>query len=241
MGRKIFCGFLILSILTLLGLSGWYYLERQQNLKIEPNVVIPNIQGIPNEEPEKEPEGEKKEPTYKPDVYSVHLCDRYEDGTFSIRNIKLGMTFREVVNIELKNIGVYVENSEYGKDSFYAMASKDNQGKDLLPVRERALLGNACDIVYNFSTDITVENPDKYPFLDSVQFQFTSYNENADKQKKIEDAFSYCFGKPVIEIEGKYSVSTFTGPNDKIQMFYEYFEGSESFNLRYIIWEKFTE
>lgn len=241
MTKKIFGFFLILSILVLAGLGGFYYYEKQQNLKAEPNVVVPNVQGIPNEEGGGDSDTETGKPTYKQDVYSVHLCDGYADGTFAIRNIKMGMTFRQVVNFELKNIGVYVENSEYGKDSFYAMASGENQGKDLLPVTERALLGNACDIVYNFSSDITIEDPAQYPFLESVQFQFLENKDGADPQKKIEDAFAYCFGKPVIETEGKYSVSTFVGTSDKIEMFYEYSKEKERFNLRYIIWGKFVE
>ena len=50
MTKKIFGFFLILSILVLAGLGGFYYYEKQQSLKAQPNVVVPDIQGIPNEE-----------------------------------------------------------------------------------------------------------------------------------------------------------------------------------------------
>ena len=66
-------------------------------------------------------------------------------------------------------------------------------------------------------------------------------NSRADPEKEIEDAFSDSFGKPVIETEGEYSVSVFTGTKDKVTMFYEYQEEKENYNLRYILWEKFEE
>lgn len=244
MAKKIFVFFLIISILVLAGLGGFFYYDSQSNSKEELNVP-----GISNEEnnqdantnTDADTDADTTEPVYKEDVYSVHLCDGYTDGTFAIRNIKLGMTFRQVINIELKNIGVYVENSAYDKDTFYAMASNENQGKDLLPVKERALLGNACDIVYNFSSDITIEEPEEYPYLESVQFQFANVKDGVDTDKEIEDAFSDCFGKPVLETEGKYSVSTFVGTKDKVQMFYEYVEDNEKYSLKYIIWQKIAE
>lgn len=244
MTKKLFGYFIFISIVILVGLFGLYYFNR------EPVNSVPSVPGIPNssmtesdasEEDGKEEEGTKSEPTYSPDVYSVHLCDGYSDGTFAIRNIKLGMTFRQVVNFELKNIGVYVENDAYNKSTFYAMSSEDGQGKDLLPVKERALLGNACEIVYNFSNDITIEEPSEYPYLESVQFHFLEKEGGMDADKKVEKAFAECFGKPTIETEGEYSVSVFTGAKEKVTMFYEYTEEIEAFNLRYILWEKFEE
>lgn len=240
MAKKVFGFFMIISILVLAGLGIWYYIEWNESLEHQPAVVIPNVPSDENEE-KTEDNSEVEEAAYKPDVYSVHLCDGYSDGTFAIRNIKLGMTFRQVVNFELKNIGVYVDNKDYGKDTFYAMTSEDGQGKDLLPVKERALLGNACEIVYNFSSDITIEEPAEYPYLESVQFHFQENKNGADPEKEIEDAFSDSFGKPVIETEGEYSVSVFTGTKDKVTMFYEYLEENENYNLRYILWEKFEE
>ena len=247
MAKKLFGFFIFISIAILVCLFGLYYFNR------EPVMPEPSVQGIPNvpdnsednttdvEDSNGDNEEKNGEATYSADVYSVHLCDGYSDGTFSIRNIKLGMTFRQVVNYELKNIGVYVENDAYDKNTFYAMSSEDGQGKDLLPVKERALLGNACEIVYNFSNDITIEEPAEYPYLESVQFHFLKKEGGMDADKKIEKAFSDCFGKPTIETEGEYSVSVFTGAKEKIKMFYEYREDKESFNLRYILWEKFEE
>ena len=57
----------------------------------------------------------------------------------------------------------------------------------------------------------------------------------------IEDAFSDCFGKPVIETEGRYSTATFIGTKEKVTMFYEYIEDKETISLRHILWEKFEE
>lgn len=244
MAKKVFGFFMIISILVLIGLGAFSYLDWRENAEIKLPVVIPNV---PSDSEGDEDGGrpnvgqEAETATYKQDVYSVHLCDGYSDGTFAIRNIKLGMTFRQVVNHELKNIGVYVDNKEYDKSTFYAMTSEDGQGRDLLPVTERALLGNACEIVYNFTSDITVEEPEEYPYLESVQFQFVEKLKPSDPEKEIEKAFSSCFGKPVIETEGSYSVSVFTGTKDKVTMFYEYIEDTETFNLRYILWEKFEE
>ena len=242
MGKKIFGFFMLISILFLAFLGIRYYIKWYDGLEIKPAIVVPNLPSDDNTENDTSGEGGQIiEPSYKEDVYSVHLCDGYSDGTFAIRNIKLGMTFRQVVNIELKNIGVYVENDAYDKSTFYAMSSKEGQGKDLLPVKERALLGNACEIVYDFSTDITIEEPAAYPYLDSVQFHFMEREGGADTDKKIEAAFAESFGKPVIETEGEYSVSIFTGTKEKVSMFYEYFEEKENFNLRYILWEKLEE
>ena len=244
MAKKVFGFFMIISILVLLGLGVFSYLDWRENAEIKLPVVIPNVPSEPegDEENGQTNVGQEAETvTYKQDVYSVHLCDGYSDGTFAIRNIKLGMTFRQVVNFELKNIGVYVDNKEYDKSTFYAMTSEDGQGRDLLPVTERALLGNACEIVYNFSSDITVEEPEEYPYLESVQFHFVEKLKPSDPEKEIEKAFSECFGKPVIETEGSYSVSVFTGTKDKVTMYYGYIEDTEDFNLRYILWEKFEE
>ncbi len=251
MAKKVFWFFIFISIAILVCLFGIYYFNR------EPVADTPVIEGIPNvpsgsqnhdqtgsDEADKEESDKKEEPTeptYSADVYSVHLCDGYSDGTFAIRNIKLGMTFRQVVNFELKNIGVYVDNDAYDKSTFYAMSSKEGQGKDLLPVTERALLGNACEIIYNFSGDITIEEPSEYPYLESVQYSFLTKEGGMDADKKIEKAFSDCFGKPTIETEGEYSVSVFTGTKEKVTMYYEYMEDIEAFNLRYILWEKFEE
>ena len=250
MTKKVFGFFMIVSTLVLAGLLSWYFWNW------EPSPLNQLTEGIPNIPSDTETEDEalkdnnengdkideqEKEPSYNQDVYSVHLCDRYSDGTFAIRNIKLGMTFRQVVNFELKNIGVYVSNDAYDKSTFEAMSSREEQGKDLLPVTQRALLGNACEIVYNFSNDITIEEPSGYPYLESVQFSFVETENGADRDKKIEDAFSDCFGKPVIETEGKYSVSTFTGTKEKVEMFYEYNQEKEAFHLRYILWEKYEE
>lgn len=241
MAKKVFGFFLVISILVLAGLGIWYYIDWNNSLETNPAVVIPNV---PSASDEDETEGEKTDievPVYQQDVYSVHLCDGYSDGTFAIRNIKLGMTFRQVVNYELKNIGVYVDNKDYGKDTFYAFASDEGQGKDLLPVKERALLGNACEIVYNFSADITIPEPEEYPYLESVQFQFLESKDGVDTEREIEDAFSDCFGKPVTKTEGNYYVSTFTGTKEKVMMYYEYSEEKEDYNLKYILWEKFDE
>ncbi len=245
MTKKVFGFFMIISILVLIGLGVWYYVDWRENAEIDLPIVVPNVpsdsEGDEGDEGETNVGQEAETVTYKEDVYSVHLCDGYSDGTFAIRNIKLGMTFRQVVNYELKNIGVYVEDKEYDKSTFYAMTSEDGQGRDLLPVKERALLGNACEIVYNFSSDITVEEPEEYPYLESVQFHFVENTKGADPEKEIEKAFSTCFGKPVVETEGSYSVSVFKGTKDKVTMFYEYIEDKEDFNLRYILWEKFEE
>lgn len=244
MAKKVFIFFLIISILGLLVLGGWYYLDEEKNGGDGILVMLPHFpMGSDDDATSDEQNGTdtKEEPVYKTDVYSVHLCDGYSDGTFAIRNIKLGMTFRQVVNFELKNIGVYVDNEDYGKDTFYAMSSNEEQGKDLLPVKERALLGNACEIVYNFSSDITIEEPAEYPYLESVQFHFLEKEGGADPEKKIEDAFSDSFGDPVTEVEGNYYMSVFTGTKDKVSMFYEYNEKTEDYNLRYIIWEKFED
>lgn len=245
MVKKVFIFFLIISILGLLVLGGWYYLDQEKNGGGKITAMLPNFPMGSEEDTasddEKSETDTEEEPSYKTDVYSVHLCDGYSDGTFAIRNIKLGMTFRQVVNFELKNIGIYVDNEDYGKDTFYAMSSEDNQGKDLLPVKERALLENACEIVYNFSADITIEEPAEYPYLESVQFHFLEKEGGADPERKIEDAFSDSFGDPVTEVEGNYYMSVFTGTKDKVSMFYEYREKTEDYNLRYIIWEKFEE
>lgn len=243
MVKKFFIFFLSISILTLLVLGGWYYLNGEKTKENEPVVILPDfLMGSQDEEESgEEKKDSDQESTYKTDVYSVHLCDGYSDGTFAIRNIKLGMTFRQVVNFELKNIGVYVENDEYGKDTFYAMSSEDGQGKDLLPVTERALLGNPCEIIYNFTTDITIEEPEKYPYLESVQFLFLDKDGGADPKREVEAAFSQSFGKPVAEVEGNYYMSVFTGTKDKVSMFYEYKEKTQDYNLRYIIWEKSEE
>ena len=245
MAKKIFGAFLIISILTLVALGGWYYLKEEQNKGDGLNVVLPNFLMGSQKEDETDNEEDradtKEEPSYQSDVYSVHLCDGYSDGTFAIRNIKLGMTFRQVVNFELKNVGVYVENDEYGKDTFYAMSSNEDEGKDLLPVTERALLGNPCEIVYNFTTDITIEEPAEYPYLESVQYLFLEKEGGADPKREIEEAFSDSFGDPVTDVEGNYYMSVFTGTKDKVSMFYEYREKTEDYNLRYIIWEKFEE
>ena len=64
MTKKIFGFFLILSILVLAGLGGFYYYEKQQNLKAEPNVIVPNVQGIPNEEGSGDSDAEPGKPTY---------------------------------------------------------------------------------------------------------------------------------------------------------------------------------
>ena len=243
MTKKVFGFFMIVSTLVLAVLLSWYFRNW------EPRPIKQDVAGIPNVPSDTETDTEdgdtgkqqNQEISYNQDVYSVHLCDRYSDGTFAIRNIKLGMTFRQVVNFELKNIGVYVENDAYDKSTFDAMSSNEEQGKDLLPVTKRALLGNACEIVYNFSNDITIEEPAVYPYLESVQFHFLETETGADRDKKIEDAFADCFGKPVVETEGEYSVSTFTGTKEKVKMFYRYNQEQEVFHLRYILWEKFAE
>lgn len=245
MVKKIFGVFLAISILALVILCGWYYLTGEQNKGDGAFAIFPNFPwGTQNEE--KPDDGDngtdmKDELTYQSDVYSVHLCDGYSDGSFAIRNIKLGMTFRQVVNFELKNVGVYVDNDEYGKDTFYAMSSNEDEGKDLLPVTERAMLGNPCEIVYNFTTDITIEEPAEYPYLESVQYLFFEQEGGADSKREIEAAFSDSFGDPVTEVEGNYYMSVFTGTKDKVSMFYEYSEKTEDYNLRYIIWEKLEE
>ena len=243
MVKKVFGFFMIVSILFLAGLGVWYYLDWRENAEIKPPIVILNVPTDSEDEKENGNNAgqEAETATYKQDVHSVHLCDGYSDGTFAIRNIKLGMTFRQVVNYELKNIGVYVENKEYDKSTFYAMTSEDGQGRDLLPVTERALLGNACEIVYNFSADITVEEPEEYPYLESVQIHFVEKSKPSDPEKEIEKAFTTCFGKPVVETEGSYYVSVFTGTKEKLSMYYEYIEMEEDFNLRYILWEMFEE
>lgn len=247
MTKKVFGFFMIVSTLVLAGLLSWYFWNWEPSTSNQTTAGIPNVPSDSENGDKTDTEAsdkadeQEKEPSYNQDVYSVHLCDRYSDGTFAIRNIKLGMTFRQVVNFELKNIGVYVENDAYDKSTFEAMSSKEGQGKDLLPVTKRALLGNACEIVYNFSNDITIEEPSKYPYLESVQFHFLDTTKGADNDKKIEDAFADCFGKPVIETEGQYSVSTFTGTREKVKMFYEYDQDKEVFHLRYILWEKFEE
>ncbi len=254
--KKIFYFFLIGSILALLVLLGYYYLKSEgiigdkivaEGVPNEPNGLEGDKTDVDSNGDSAEDNGEdsgqendgqtEEEPSYRPDVLSVHLCDRYSDGTFAIRNIKLGMTFRQVVNFELKNVGVYVDNSDYDKSTFEMMSSNEEEGKDMLPVRERALLGNACDILYNFTTDISIEEPAEYPYLESVQFLFTDSKKAADSEKKIEDAFSDCFGKPVVETEGSYSMSTFTGTKERIRMFYEYDEEKKDYNLNYILWE----
>lgn len=245
--KKIFGFFMIVSIVALVLLVSFYF------WKWEPDILNQVTEGIENVPSDTEGEdgdnnsenndeiGDNEDSTYNQDVYSVHLCDRYSDGTFAIRNIKLGMTFRQVVNYELKNIGVYVDNDAYDKSSFEAMSSKEEQGKDMLPVTKRALLGNACEILYNFSNDITIEEPSEYPYLESVQFSFIDTGKGVDKEKKIEDAFADCFGKPVIETEGRYSTATFISSKEKITMFYEYIEDKETVSLRHILWEKFEE
>ena len=93
MTKKIFGFFMIVSILVLGGLLSWYF------WKWEPSNLNQIVEGIPNvpENPEGENENnssengnatEENEPySYSQDVYSVHLCDRYTDGTFAIRNI----------------------------------------------------------------------------------------------------------------------------------------------------------
>ena len=176
--KKFFGFFMIVSIVALALLVSVYFKRWEPDIF---NQVTEGIVNVPTDDEsenednnsENSNESEKKEETvYNQDVYSVHLCDRYSDGTFSIRNIKLGMTFRQVVNFELKNIGVYVDNDAYDKSTFEAMSSKEEQGKDMLPVTKRALLGNACEILYNFSNDITIEEPSEYPYLESVQFSF---------------------------------------------------------------------
>ena len=245
MAKKVFIFFLIISILGLGFLGGWYHYDKMKNTVNEPVVVVPNLsadeENGESDEDEAENAEDSEEAEYSSDVYSVHLCDGYSDGTFAIRNIKLGMTFRQVVNTELKNIGVYVSNKDYGKDTFYAMASEDGEGKDLLPVTKRALLGNACEIVYNFSADITIEEPSEYPYLESVQFQFVENKDGVDSERKIEAAFQDCFGKPDTEISGGYYVSTFTGTKEEVKMFYEYIEKTETYNLKYILWETLEE
>ena len=247
MAKKLFGFFMIVSIVALALLVSVYFKRWEPDIF---NQVTEGIVNVPTDDEsenednnsENSDEAEEKEETvYNQDVYSVHLCDRYSDGTFSIRNIKLGMTFRQVVNFELKNIGVYVDNDAYDKSTFEAMSSKEGQGKDMLPVTKRALLGNACEILYNFSNDITIEEPSEYPYLESVQFSFVDTENGVDKEKKIEDVFSDCFGKPVIETEGRYSTATFVGTKEKVTMFYEYIEDKETISLRHILWEKFEE
>ena len=169
MTKKVFGFFMIVSALVLAGLLSWYFGNWEPSPIKQTTAGIPNVPSDTEDVADKEnsdntdkKDEQEKELSYNQDVYSVHLCDRYSDGTFAIRNIKLGMTFRQVVNYELKNIGVYVDNDAYDKSSFEAMSSKEGQGKDMLPVTKRALLGNACEILYNFSNDITIEEPTKY-------------------------------------------------------------------------------
>jgi len=247
MTKKIFCFFMIVSIFLLAGLVSFYF------WKWEPNTLNPVTEGIPNAPSDIQEENgnnndvnvdktdTEEEYSYSQDVYSVHLCDRYSDDTYAIRNIKLGMTFRQVVNFELKNIGVYVDNDAYDKSTFEAMSSNEGQGKDMLPVTKRALLGNVCEILYNFSNDITIEEPSQYPYLESVQYSFIDNGTGVDKDKKIEKAFTDCFGKPEVETEGRYSIVTFSGTKEKITMFYEYIEEKEILCLKHILWEKFEE
>ena len=234
MVKKVYGFFLIVSILVLVGLGGFYYLSTHResvkkipilkdafpvedainensdstgNVNNSAVVVIPEL-----------PEGidETEDATYKTDVNSVHICDKYTDGSYAIRNIRLGMTFRQVVNIELKNIGVYVSDKDYEKGTFYCMSSDDGQGKDLLPVLERALLGNACEIVYNFSADVSIEDGEEVPYLEGVQYQFIEGDEKVDGDREIEKAFSDCLGKPETEVENGYYKAIFTAPEEVI-------------------------
>ncbi len=249
MVKKIFVFFLGASILTLIVLCGYYYLstnrESIQEIPILGDAfpmedVLENIGTMSGNGQLEEIDDTQnlEKPTYKGDVMSVHVCDGYSDGSFSIRNIRMDMTFRQVVNTELKNIGVYVSDNEYGRDTFYCMSSNDNQGKDLLPVLERAILGYACEIIYNFSADITIEDPEEYPYLEGVQYQFIQGYENVDPEKKIESAFTTSFGKPTTKTENEYYMSLFTAPKETITMYYEYKEEDSDYNLRYILWEK---
>ena len=244
MGKKIFMFFLTVSILALLILGGWYYLTLDKRPLSE---VVDGVPNVPQDSIDDEADlggenggnvdEETEELSYKPDVYSVHLCDGYSDGSFAIRNIKLGMTLRQVINYELKNIGVYVSDDEYDKDSFYAMTSEEEEGKDMLPVKERALLGNPCEIIYNFTYDITIEDPAEYPYLEEVQFVFAKSKDGADPDKKIEAAFEDCFGEPEVETNENQYVATFYGKKEVVTMFYEYIELKEDYNLKYITWK----
>ena len=247
MGKKIFMFFLIISILALLFLGGWYYLT------LNKRPVTESVEGVPNV-PEDENAGENgedtidgentpdteedgEEPAFKSDVYSVHLCDGYSDGSFAIRNIKLGMTVRQVIDYEMKNVGVYVKDSDYDKDAFQAMMSDEEEGRDLLPIKERALLGNACEIIYNFTYDITFDNPAEYPYLEEVQFVFAKNKNGVDPDKKIEEAFEDCFGEPDVETNDNQYVATFYGKKEEVTMFYEYSELKDDYNLKYITWK----
>ena len=109
MTKKLFGFFMIVSIVALALLVSVYFKRWEPdifNQVTEGIVNVPTDDETENEDNNSENSNEsekKEEPVYNQDVYSVHLCDRYSDGTFSIRNIKLGMTFRQVVNFELKN------------------------------------------------------------------------------------------------------------------------------------------
>lgn len=243
MVKKIFIAFITISLLILIfgaGIYAFRVLTGEENTAPDSGTA-----GVENKDEnkndiksdEKEDDGkEEEEYFYKEDVALVHLCDGYSDGSFSIRNIKLGMTFRQVVDTELKNVGVYVGKDGYSKNTFDVMQSDDGEGADMLPVKERALLGNACEILYNFDADISVEEPEKYPYLQSVQYTFLK-KEGVDLQKKIMDAFSDCFGKPETAMEGEYYVAVFEGEKETVSMYYAYDEDKTEYSLRYIIWQ----
>ena len=95
MTKKVFGFFMIVSILALAVLLSWYFKNWEPSLIKQDVAGIPNVPSDPETDTEDGDTGKQQnqEISYNQDVYSVHLCDRYSDGTFAIRNIKLGMNF----------------------------------------------------------------------------------------------------------------------------------------------------
>lgn len=255
MVKKVFLFFITISLLALGILSGIYFVslhpEKVQKIPVlkdafplEKVVDKPENpddsekdQLLQETEDDKTEEEAEQKPEYQEDVYSVHVCDKYTDGSLSVRNIRLGMTFRQVVDTELKNIGVYVGNDAYEKGTFATMASEDGQGQDLLPVLNRAVLGNACEIIYDFSADISLENGEKVPYLERVQYQFLE-EKNVDSDKAVEKAFTDCFGKAETVTEKGYYQVIFEAPKETLTIYYSHDEKTGIYNLKYIIWEQ---
>lgn len=249
MGKKVFIFFVTTSVLILGVLCGIYFLSshREAVQKIPVLKDAFPLEEIENEEDnssnktdstdEKTEEDKVEEASYKEDVYSVHVCDKYTDGSFSVRNIRLGMTFRQVVDTELKNIGVYVENDAYKKGTFATMSSEDGQGQDLLPVLERAVLGNACEIIYDFTADVSIEEGEKVPYLEKVQYQFVG-QDNVDEKRQVEKAFEDCFGEAEKLTKNGYYQVNFETEKERLTIYYSHESKKDIYSLKYIIWEQ---
>lgn len=201
MEKKIFTFFVVLSLGVLAVLIGKYYLER--------------------------PKAPEDEPITESVITDVQPSD---NGSFSIGNILVGMTFGEVVEAESAAAPYSLEES-----------GDEGESRDVLKIAGKSIYDFPCTAYYNFDGNVsTADATESNTALEKAYYIFAPLGEQYDASKNVVAAIGSLLGEAEEETNKDAGTDEIVYKWDAgetvVALYYRYSETVDDYAIFQLVW-----